>query len=70
MTEIRKDKIIKDHKVALKKNIQNQRQIQKRILFVPGNRTYADSDTYGKTILFIGDHIVIVKIHRLNNSFK
>ena len=44
MGEIRKMKIIKDHKIELqKKNIQNQRQIQKRILVVPGNRTYADT---------------------------
>ena len=44
MREIRKIKIIKDHKIELqKKNIQNRRQIQKRIRVVPGNRTYADT---------------------------
>lgn len=40
MTEIKKIKIIKD-----------QREIQKRIAVVPGNRTY------DKKILFIGDSI-------------
>ena len=60
MTGIKKIKIIKD-----------QREIQKRIAVVPGNRTYADTTSYDKKILFIGDsHIKRVKRHRLNNSFK
>ena len=51
--------------------MQNPGEIQKRILFPLGNRTCADSASYGKKILFSGDsHIVTVKIHKLNNSFK
>ena len=74
MTEIRKVKITKDHKITLQKklkNMQNPGEIQKRILFLLGNRTCADSASYGKKILFSGDsHIATVKIHKLNNSFK
>ena len=51
--------------------MQNPGEIQKRILFLLGNRTCADSASYGKKILFSGgSHIATVKIHKLNNSFK
>ena len=70
MTEIRKVKIIKDHKITLQKKTKKHAKSRGNTK-ENRNRTCADSASYGKKILFSGDsHIVTVKIHKLNNSFK
>ena len=51
--------------------IRNQKDIQKRKAVIPGQRTYAETTSYGKKVLFLGDsHLRRINKNRLNNSFK
>ena len=45
--------------------IRNQKDIQKRKAVIPGQRTYAETTSYGKK-----DHLTRINKNRLNNSFK
>ena len=51
--------------------IRNQKDIQKRKAVIPGQRTYAETTSYGKKVLFLGDsHLRRINKNRVNNSFK
>ena len=50
--------------------LQNQKEVTRKKV-VPGNRSYAETSTYGRKILFIGDsHINRINKNRLNQSFQ
>ena len=51
--------------------IRNQKDIQKRKAVIPGQRTYAETTSYGKKVLFLGDsHLRRINKNCLNNSSK
>lgn len=50
--------------------IRNQKELPKRKLVVPGQRSYAETVSYGKKVLIIGDsHVRRINRHRINESF-
>ena len=61
-----------DQNVCITKSyLQNPKEVAARKKVIPGDRSYAETMSYGRKILFIGDsHVNRINKRKLNHSFQ